>query len=201
MFFLDRYVHFSVFSHSITFSPIFNAVATYDTLFIKVVLPFHIKSFFYYLVKTLPHNRSYPSTTTTIPHRTTATYKAHRSTPISSILHSWYNTYLLKINQISCPIQPTASCDILQFYIHTNILPPEHIPLSNFNSFLKVCAFDETIILFACLFTSTVTYVPVEPNFKTMAAFASGTTPSFWTITPNEYIQYDTQFLKKNSRN
>ena len=96
MFFLDRYVHFSVFSHSITFSPIFNAVATYDTLVIKVVLPSHIKSFFYYLVKTLPHNRSYPSTTTTIPHRTTDTYKAHRSTPISSILPSWYNTYLLK---------------------------------------------------------------------------------------------------------
>ena len=47
------------------------------------------------------------------------------------------------------------------------------------NFYLKVCAFDETLVLLAFFFTDTETYVPVESIFKKMAVLAAATTPSF----------------------
>ena len=71
-----------------------------------------------------------------------------------------------------------SPCTILHFCVCPPVLTLEHILLRNFNSFLKVCAFDETLVLFAFLFTSTVTYVPDPPSSQTMTAFAlSSTTP------------------------
>ena len=116
---------------------------------------------------------------------------AHRST-----LHTVYSKsplptlplqYILfhKTNKIY-PNHPTDRCHILTYYIHTNPSAP-NIFLSEILTFLKVCAFDETLVLFAFFFTSTVTYVPVESIFKTMAVLAAATTtPSFWTVTPHE---------------
>ena len=65
--------------------------------------------------------------------------------------------------------------------VHTHeSFGPDHIPLRNLNFFLKVCAFDETFVLFACPFTSTVTYVLDPPKSRTMTAFALSSTPPFW---------------------
>ena len=71
-------------------------------------------------------------------------------------------------------------------HTYTRISQPPTYSSQKINFFLKVCAFDETLVLLAFFFPGTETYVPVESISKKMAVLAAATTPSFGHFTPNE---------------
>ena len=161
------------------FSPIFNTVATYETIVIRVAISTPLVRIFYCLVHHTPQPHIIIIYCFNILLRVTAIRILHYSTLIYNTLtllgsvHAFFTH-----NKIFWSTYRSPTHILLQLYVRTPLFTPEHIPLRYFNSFLKIYAFDETLVLSVCLFTSTVTYVLDPPKSKTMTAFAlSSTTP------------------------
>ena len=125
-----------------------------------------------------------------------------RSFPFSPFFHT-VATYVANIIRVILPltathkISPLPTTHHTTHYIintsatyhkrtYTRISQPKTYSSQKLKFFLKVCAFDETLVLLAFFFTGTETYVPVESISKKMAVLAAATTPSFGHFTPNE---------------
>ena len=90
--------------------------------------------------------------------------------------------YICHAQNLSIP--DNAQYYILPDHIRTNPSAPAILLSEIFYFFLKVCALDETLVLLAFFFAGTVTYVPEESIFHTMAVLAPATTPSYGSLPP-----------------